>query len=306
MFGLQPIEALFEQGIETRRGIYIDDYGNPRVAIEFMRDASGQTQVRVSFPWDRSYGFPTRRMDWSAPVSEALWLEAQALDLPPKPLRSRNGLKPATDDQGEPAIIICLHGRTGLAESVVRGRSRFSTSSTMANACDDARPFRYVSDLGLIARKAIPNCTLLKPDDFRTYGLLNQCILASRAGAPAFAILRETLSGSWLDLTQADTRLMINGDLIRTGKIDAVRDFNLKPGDPAQELEPEVLEHPYFSAIAADPRGGFTAQIGLFRYQVHKDKIVNRLRALGTMRFTITGGETIQVAEIRVGAFARW
>ncbi len=217
--------------IETRRAVFISDYGTTQGGISFWREQGRKPMVTVAFPWNRKGYLIPERLTWTSPVSEAAWQQVLAVPFPPKAKSAKDNHE--VDENGEPVIMLCIHGRTGLVESVERRSLGWRTQSVIANACDDDRPLEYWQAIAEIAADAIPNCRIFVEEIFRTDGF-DDCVLATSLDQSRAKILQAYRRNNWVDAIDEDSRLTLDGNRIIEDFIDIDEAFGLSENEELQ------------------------------------------------------------------------
>ncbi len=198
LYGLDPVEQFAKKGKSVRRTMFVDGYGNDLLAISFIQSADGSAQVELRLP---CAGSPHCTPPLLAPASAASWDSVARL-----PIGLENG-KPGAARTSDGEIAICLHSWVVVIEAVDQDLKRAGQLAT-ENSCADGPAVPYASAMADQALANLPDCSALKPDEFRNIpSLLAICTSLRgdrRAAGEAYSLARQlehrgTQEGTALD-----------------------------------------------------------------------------------------------------------
>jgi hypothetical protein len=290
LFGLPPAEARLAAGEEIHRAFLIGGWGHPIIAVEYRRVPGHEPMVSIH--GGRDGRFPGENSGLSAAVPQADWerlsASGRSFDGPLVP-------RPA-GPHGE--ILVCADGYSLLVETT----DPFSLAlgerlrRQVAASCPDNPGFLYAEELLASAIRLLPACAGLAP---RTPGneadLLRDCM---------------TLAGDRMAAAEAHNRL---GELRRARTAEQVA--RLFAADVRFDWNGGrvVLED-----AAAALAGHFYARrlIGETARRVRVEGLMSLITRAGdgpevewdapvTLIFADSPAQGWQIAEARVGAFAR-
>jgi hypothetical protein len=156
IFALATAESYRANGTQIRRAMFVNGYGSPLIAVEFLRAAGQSPQVRVYAPRESASAGPAQPA-LTAPVPLADWEELEARGsyfhraLAPEP--------PRTDD----VIEGCLHGWTYVVESTdpEDEDSRRRLRRRAENGCGATPTSDFAAHLARLAVRLVPGCSAL-------------------------------------------------------------------------------------------------------------------------------------------------
>ena len=191
-YGIEDAQTLIDTGTSVRRAMFVDGYGRDVAVVQFL-GAPGETpRVEVRTPGAAEGGEPAPLL---APISRTLWNEVRARSRHFDQQLAREVMDEDEAEAGPDApFTFCLHGWVVVVEAVdaahvsptegagtgsaARNRDPAlpveptilpgSVRSDVEGACANGLAVPFAFELAELALAALPQCSTLNPDHFRT------------------------------------------------------------------------------------------------------------------------------------------